>query len=276
MFRHYWVVGAVLATALANTGCVSCCHKTYQQAWNGAPECDLPTACRGQVYLFMVDGVTPAVHGGLGALRTELGKCGFAKVGVGDVTAAPCVECEIKKLHRCEPDARFVLLGYDVGGAAAVCVARDLAAKGVPVDAVVLLDPVGCGAPTGLRTLLITSGKTNSTAPHTDRVVVSDAGHTRLPAHPATVGAITDLLHEIAERNWQPGGDPVPEWTYPSAPEMRPLPELRGGDWDFLVDQGNPSAIGTRLTATRPLGYPAAASQPATPSTAAGPVLIKR
>jgi hypothetical protein len=272
MSRQHWVLGAVLATVLANTGCVSCCHKTYQQAREHGPECELPTPCRGQVYLFMVDGLTPAIHGGLDGLRAELGKCGFAKVGVGDVASGLCIEYEIKKIRACEPEVRFVLLGYDVGGAVAVCIARDLASKCVPVDAVILLDPLGCGPGTGLHTLLITSGKTSSTVAYTDRVSVPDASHFRLPTHPTTVGVITDLLSEIATQNYQPPGDPVPAWSYPHAPEMRPTPGPRGDEWDFLVDQGMPQPIGTRVTTTRLLTDPA----PAAPSTSAGPVVIRK
>jgi len=265
-----WVIAAVLATVLANTGCVSCCHKNYQQALTHGAECDLPTPCRNQVYVFMVHGLTPSTDCGLETLRTKLAENGFAKVGIGETVSGLTIECEIKHIRKCDPEAKFVLIGYDVGGGAAVCIARDLTAKDLPVEAVVLLDPLACGEACGVRTLLVTSGKTNSTAPHTERVAVPDASHFGLPAHPTTVTVITELLKDVASAGYQAPGDPVPAWSYKHAPEMhRSVTGRWSEEWDFLSDRpGNAQAINTRIT-----------SQPAPSapvSTSAGPVVIKR
>jgi pimeloyl-ACP methyl ester carboxylesterase len=275
MTRQVGLIGAVLATVLANTGCVSYCHRAHQAAWDRGADHELPAPCRGQVYVFMVHGFTPTSSCGLDGLRHKLAESGFAKVGVAELAGALCVPKEIEKIRKCEPDARFVLIGYDLGGAAAVCVARDLSKKGVPVEAVVLLDPVKCGEPCGLRTLLVTSGTTVSSVPHTERLVVPDATHAKLPAHPLTAGAIVELLKEIATRDFVEAGDTVPEWSYKHAPEMRPTAAGKGGaDWDFLADKpGTPDALAARVAtqSTEPLA-------PTTPAltTSAGPVLIKR
>jgi hypothetical protein len=269
MSGQRWVIAAVLAIALANTGCVTCCHKTHEAAYKTGPECELPTPCRGQVYVFLIHGLTPTTGCGLEMLRTKLAENGFAKVGVGELGSGLCIEHEIKNIRACEPDARFVLVGYDLGGASAVALARHLSTKCVPIEAVVLLDPLNCGAPCGLRTLLITSGKTTSSVPYTDRVIVPDVGHHKLPAHPTTVAAITELLKEIATQNYQPVDASVPAWSYRHAPEMRPTMVAKGGPWDFLADRGDsPDPIGTRVTTT-----PIAAPVPVANS--AGPVVIK-
>src|SRR5688500_2615828 len=138
-----WLVVAILAIAFANTGCITCCHKGYEQTLEHGPECELPGPCRNQVYVFLINGLTPPTHNGLNALRMKLGENGFAKVGIADLAGGLCVEHEIKSIRACEPDAKFVLVGYDVGAALAVCIARDLSSKGAPVEALVLLDPVG-------------------------------------------------------------------------------------------------------------------------------------
>jgi hypothetical protein len=259
-----WVAGAVLAIVLANTGCVSCCSKSYGKAWNCAPDCELPTHCRGNVYVFMVHGATPSTDCGLEALRAKLAECGFPKVGVGELAAAPCVWWEIKKIAKCEPDARFVLLGYDLGAPAAVCVARDLASKNIPVEAVVLLDPVGCGETRDLRTIVVASGSASySTLPCMPRMTVYEANHFQLPAHPKTVAVVCGLLQEIAARDCKPGEDEIQEWNYPHAPEIHPLPMPRGDDWDILADTGTPLPINTRATGTTP----PVATPTATPAT---------
>jgi hypothetical protein len=270
MNQRTWVGGAVLAIVLANTGCVSCCSKSYATARNCAPDCGLPTPCRNNVYAFLVHGVTPTTDCGLEALRTKLAESGFAKVGVGELASAPCVWWEIRQIARYEPEARFVLVGYDLGAPAAVCVARDLCARKIPIEAVVLLDPVGCGESRDLRTVVIASGAASySSLPYMPRMVVSEANHFQLPAHPKTVGAITALLQEIAARNCRPPADEIQEWNYPHAPEVHPLPMPRGDDWDILADgEATPPAINTRVF-TSPA--PAAATAPAQTATVARP-----
>lgn len=250
MTGRNWLVGALAAVALVQTGCVTCCHKGYEKSLASGPECELPTACRNSVYVFLINGLTPPTDTGLNALRMKLGESGFAKVGIADLAGALGVEHEIKTIRACEPDAKFVLVGYDLGASAAVCDARHLAAKGIPVEAVVLLDPVGCKEVCCAPTLLITSGKKPGAVPHSRQVLVPDAGHFALPAHPTTVAAVTDLLATIAGNSYTETGDPVPGWTYRHAPEMRPPVVGRwSAEWDFLSDGGPPRAIGTGVAA---------------------------
>jgi hypothetical protein len=281
-----WAAGAVLAIVLANTGCVSCCSTTYAAARKCGPECEVPTPCRGNVYVYMVHGAAPT-DCGLEALREKIAESGFAKVGVAELPGAPCAYFDIKKQARCEPGARFVLVGQELGAAAALCLARELRKDNVPVEAVVLLDPVGCGSEScGLQTLLITSGTGYSTAPHTGRLVVADASRSKLPAHPATVGAITEVLKEIAARNCVAPADEIEEWGYPHAPEMRPVPRPDGTEWDFLAERdGVPAPLGTQATTKRvlpasapvPAPVPAAtAPAPARPSPFAGAVMLPK
>lgn len=264
-----WLIGAVLAIAVANTGCVTCCHKGYQKALEHAPDSELSTPCRNEMYVFLINGLTPPTHCGLDALRMKLAENGFAKVGIADLAGGLCVEHEIKKIRACEPEAQFVLVGYDLGAAVAVCTARDLTAKGIPVEALVLLDPVGCKDVSGVPTLLITSGKGACATPHSQRLVVPEAGHFGLPAHPTTVAVLVDLLRTIAMNSYEPTGDPVPEWSYKYAPEMRPPVTGRwDAEWDFLADHGPTRPIGTTVAAQPRL--------PAPPSTSAGAVLIRK
>jgi pimeloyl-ACP methyl ester carboxylesterase len=265
---------------------MSCSDRCYQNAVRHAPECELPPECRGHLYVYMVHGLTPTTDSGLEALQLKLSECGFPKVGVGELSSAPLVWYDIRQTLKCDPDARFVLLGYDLGGAAAVCLARDLSARGVPVDAVVLLDPVACRQPGGIPTLVVSSGampatlppgfetadQTGAAAPVT-RVVVPDSGHFKLPAHPQTVAAVLGLLKEIAAQHYREPADPIAAWSYRHAPEMQATPGgARLPEWNFLADSGEmPAAIAA------PAALPTArTAAPAAPSTSAGAVLLKR
>jgi hypothetical protein len=59
--------------------------------------------------------------------------------------------------------------------------------------------------------------------------------------------------------------DPIPEWSYPHAPEMRPVPTGPvATEWSFLGDQPGPtSPIGTREVRqpTNPPAAPVAAKK---------------
>jgi hypothetical protein len=257
-----WAVVAGLAIALANTGCVTCCHKGYEKSLQNGPECELPAPCRNQVYVFLLDGLTPPCVGGLGSLRTKLAENGFAKVGIADLAGGLCVEHEIKSIRACEPDAKFVLVGYDVGAPSAVCIARDLTSKGHPVEALVLLDPVGCKNAAGVPTLLVTTGKGACATPHGERVIVPDASHFGLPAHPTTVAVIVDLLRGVAASGYDAIGEPVSEIYAPAARGLK-------AEWDFLADSGPTRSLGTSVAAQPTAPVPAA------PSPYAGAVTIK-
>ncbi len=272
MKQRMWAVGAVLAILSANTGCVSCCSKSYATARDCAPDCALPAASRSNVYVFMVHGLTPTTGSGLETLREKLAECGFAKVGIGELAMASCMWWEIKQIARYEPEARFVLLGYDLGAPAAVCVARDLASRNIPVEAVVLLDPVGCGATHDIRTIIVASGSASySSLPYMPRMVVSEANHFQLPSHPKTVAAVAGLLEEIASRNCPAPGESIEEWSYPPAPEMHPLPMPRGDEWDILS-----GGMDTTLSInTRVMTSPTQASTPPS-STTVGAVPTQR
>lgn len=253
MNRRFWVVAAIGLIVGGTSGCVTCGHQQFAQVWQSEAEHELPVSCRKQVYVFLIHGLTPSCVSGLELLRDKLAHHGFAKVGVGEALAGVGITREIREIHAHEPDAQFVLVGYDWGGWAASSLARELHQDGIPIAAVVLLNPVHSLAPCGVRTLLITSGKAPAWGSSTDRVVIPDTNHFRLPSHPTTVGTITGLLHEIAADGVPPTLDPVPEWHYLHAPAMRPFVPPQGQEWDFLTETGTvPLPIGMRLS-TQPV-----------------------
>ncbi|HEY1189698.1 MAG TPA: hypothetical protein VGE74_18770 [Gemmata sp.] len=273
MLRRTWVGCGFLAVALAISGCVVPCHKGYQKSLEHGADCPLPTTCRNRVHVFMIHGLTPSTDRGLNALRLKLGENGFPMVGTGEMCHWWWVKNEIECIRQNDSAARFVLIGYDYGAAVATGLARDLRAKNINVDAVVLLDPKGCGPdPCGVNTLMIVNGRSTACAPHSARVVVPDATHFGLPAHPTTVAVVTDLLSGIAFQTYEPEVEEIPVWSYPHAPEAVHLsPNKTGAEWDFLADRTGPTrAIGVQMAA-QPVNRPAAAA-----AVPAVPVAVKR
>jgi pimeloyl-ACP methyl ester carboxylesterase len=271
MGARNWAVLALAAVAALQAGCVSQCHKTHAAARERGPDCDLPAPCRNTVHVFLIDGLAPTGSCGMDKLRTELAANGFAKVGIGSAASGFCVAKEIEEIRASDPEAKFVLVGYDVGGGAAAHTANALAKKGIAIEALVLLDPVACGNELPARTLLVSSGTRAALLPHTTRVAVPGASHAKLAGHPTTVAVVTDLLRELAASGYAEPGDPVPAWSYRHAPEMRPQAEPRGDGWDFLIDDRRAPAA---LRQPAPAPATAAAPIPAR-STSAGAVTIR-
>lgn len=263
MSGRTWLTRAFPLVVLIGAGCTVPCHKGYQKALEHGAECGLPPTCRNRVHVFLMHGLTPSTCAGLEALRLRLGENGFAKVGSGELCHAGWVRGEVECIRRHDPDARFVLVGYDYGAATACSLARDLSAKGAGVDAVVLLNPKGCPPePCGVYTLLVADPGYTGCVPHSARVVAPGAGHFTLPAHPTTVAAMTELLTSVAERHCEPEVEEVPVWTYPHAPEARRAsPTAPAVGWDFLAERGPPRRIGE--TAAAPAPAPVAATRAA-------------
>jgi hypothetical protein len=239
MSGKLWSLLLAVAISAANAGCVSCDHAAHKIALNAGPVCDLPTCERQKVYVFLLNGLTPTGSCGLEGLRDKLAEHGFPKVGCGQVFHAGWVADEMKRVLADNPDARFVLLGYDLGGGVAAKLAAQSVQSGLPVDAVVLLDPIGKAAltPTGVRTLLITSGSGRSPVPHNESVIIPDAGHFKLPTHPQTLAVVCNLLHEIAAKQMRPEIETFPHWSYEHAPEPRITPIPGTPEWNVLTDR---------------------------------------
>jgi hypothetical protein len=193
----------------------------------------------------LVNGVTPDCGSGLTGLRDKLACQGFAKVYYGQLCHAPWLAHEMRKVHEDDPEARFVLVGYDVGGSIAARLARDAADAGIPVDALVLLDPTDDRGTTDprVRTILLYSGAGAPQAAGSETIAVPDAGHFTLPTHPSTVSLVCDLMTESAGRVPTPQPVPVTEWSYEFAPPglRTPAPGPNDDpDWHFLIDVPGP------------------------------------
>jgi hypothetical protein len=236
------VVAVGAAVLLVSAGCATCGHESAKLALDAGPTCDTPTCHRQKVYVFMVNGLIPCGSGGMAGLRDQIAAAGFPKTAYGQLIHAGWLAGEMRRVHADDPCARFVVIGYDLGGSVAARLTAAGAAEGLPVDALVLLDPTGKipMADCGVRTILVRSAAGGAAVPHTESVVVPDAGHFRLPTHPVTVGVVCELLTEVAGKVALPPPIPMIEPDYEHAPVPLPMPRpVPDGDpaWNFLLDQ---------------------------------------
>jgi hypothetical protein len=233
-----------IGSLLAAGGCTSCGHDSCPKAVDAGPFCPVPNCDRKHVYTFLINGLTPSPC--LDELRLKIAERGFEKVGYGELCHTWWLWNEMKRIHNCDPEARFVLVGYGFGSKAAVGLARDASAAGWPVDAVVLLDPAGVKEWDGVaeRTLVIRSGQPVATD-ETGRCVRVPGGHFTLPKQPETVDALAVVLAETASRVEHVPFDDVPMFWHPDAPAPRDftLPEGTPNEWRFLHDRLGPHSM---------------------------------
>lgn len=258
MTGQRWLLASVAAMVLASSGCMTCCHDGYHLAREVGPECELPTCQRNDVYVFAISSLNPISMVALDGLREQLNRQGFAKVSTGQTIHSGWMAREMRRIRNTEPEAVFVIVGFESGRASAVALADRVAAEGIPVSGVVVIGTEGAvpASKQGLRVLAL--GKVEDLASASaEAAPVENVASYGLATDARTVEAVGNLLKEIASTMPVPVVTEAAEWSYPHAPPMRETGDpARDPEWSFLFDQ-----------------YAAATQRPAAPTPAAQPTL---
>lgn len=223
-------VVAILALLAGSVGCVNVRYQASQEAILPCPPNDVPPLQRKRVYLFMMNGLDVFETAGMLDVRDRLAVAGFPGVYYAQRPDRAWYYREMHRLRCDEPEARFLLLSYGAGAENIQALAFDAARDGLPVDAVVFLDPVGV------------SGDLNATLPFHSVVVRSHHwvgspglsarehidvpyfGHLSLPRSPATHEILVRLMSASAERVQLPGLEYLPRLELRARPEPTPRP----------------------------------------------------
>src|SRR5205814_1298819 len=106
-----------LAAGLAGTsGCMSLNPKLIPLPPECITECaEVPCACRGKVYVFLLSGFDFLDTDRVGAFRAALIRTGFTKVYNGQFYHDTYFAREMHRLALEEPGARFVVVGFSSG-----------------------------------------------------------------------------------------------------------------------------------------------------------------
>ena len=256
MTGQRWLAIGVVAIALSASGCMTCCHDGYHLARVAGPECELPACQRNDVYVFAISSLNPISVVALDGLREQLNRLGFAKVSTGQTIHAGWMAREMRRIHEADPEATFIIIGFESGSSSAVALADKVAAKGIPLGGVVVIATDG-KAPTsqmGLNVLAL--GKVEDLGQASAESVPNVATY-GLATDARTVEAVGNLLKEVATSIPVPSVTEASEWSYPHAPAMRVMGDpARDPQWSFLFDQ-----------------Y-ADAAQPPPPTAPSGPPLV--
>lgn len=239
-----WAAILGLGLLLTGTGCVTCGHDACKPVLEAGPYSEAAVGERRHVYVFLVNGLIPSGTSGLEGLRLKLAERGYEKVYRGELCHTWWLWSEMKRVRGCDPDARFVLVGYGFGCGPAIGLANDAAERNIPIDSVVLLDPAGTKANCRQagQTLVIRSGLGSLEDAAAEGISVAGSGHFSLPTHARTVDAIAAALSESAARVEHPLVAEEAELRFEGAPsrEQPMVPPGTSQEWLFLHDRLGP------------------------------------
>jgi hypothetical protein len=204
----------------------------------------VPCACRGKVYVFLVNGFDPFDFGRLGDVRRTLVRAGFSKVYDGQFYHAGWFADEMRRLHADEPEARFVVVGFSAGVEAAAYLTDAVARDGITVDLLASIDApfwsnVPQQQPTNVQQVMNVHGTPLFGYPDAGTgfdIEVPVGILDGVATHPLTLDRIVSRLAEVAGTVPVAPVRPDPTTTV-EAPTPRPLATLSaspGDEWDFL------------------------------------------
>jgi hypothetical protein len=207
----------------------------------------LPKCARDHVYVFFVHGMDPCDCANLTGLRDYVQSLGFSKTYYGQMFHTLHFETVVQQIHKDDPEARFVLVGFSFGANFARDICQSAKKEGIPVDLLVYLGgntlsdgpkdqpENACKIVNILATGCIWNG---DTLEHAENIQVQGVWHFGSPTHPQTLEVLARELAVVAARV------PVPPATAPTmppadetAPTPRPVQAQKPAprdEWDFL------------------------------------------
>jgi hypothetical protein len=231
---------------LAESGCLSFVNPVEPATKEQLALCkQLPDYCRNRVYIFFLQGIDPLGCANFQGLHDHVRSVGFIKTYYGYPYHIFYFRNEMARIHKKEPDARFVVIGFNV----AANLARDLAELAheddVPIDLLVYLGShtlTNCpeNRPDHVLRVLNIQGcgwlAEGDSIDGAENVHLGDAWHFGSPGHLHTRNLLEEELVQVACRVPYVQRKPVLQWEE-QAPAPTPLPGGKPGPrdkWDFL------------------------------------------
>lgn len=250
MTRTLGTLAAVAAVLSIGTGCVSCRHTGYAESLCPATPTPYPPPVRQQVFLFMMNGSDLFELSGMLCLRDKLCHAGYPQVYYAQRQDVAWYNRELRRVARDEPGGRILLLGYGTAAERVLNLAHDAVRDGLPIDSVILLDPIGVSGDLALtlpvHSVVIRSHhwRGGRSLEPTETITAAGVGHYSLPNSLPTVEAVVRLMTESAGRVRLASPFDLPHLplTDKPAPTPRPIDPATLAhpvdEWDFLKPLG--------------------------------------
>ncbi len=134
-------VGMLAALSLtAGQGCLSFVHSldvpSKEQMALGET---VPEPSRNRVHVFLVHGMDPFDLANMNGLTEYIQKLGYLKTHYGQLFHVWEFKNEMRRIHKSDPQARFVLIGFSFGANLVRSVANAVKDDGIAVDLLVYL-----------------------------------------------------------------------------------------------------------------------------------------
>ena len=201
----------------------------------------VPQEARNHVHIFFIHGMDPFDWANLSGVRDYLQSLGYIKTHYGQLYHVWQFKEDLRRVHREDPDARFVLIGFSFGANMVRNLANDANAEHIPIDLLIYL---------GGNTLKDCPEDKPENALHivnilatgciwngdylegADNLNYGDVWHFGSPSYPKTLDVLAEELVKVAARvpvvireapPWIPGEDaPTPRPLVPAKPPVRP------------------------------------------------------
>lgn len=227
-------LGSIILAALAlaaGPGCLSFVHSLdLPPREQMIPGEAIPTPCRNHVHVFLIHGMDPLDLANLAGLTEYIHQLGYIKTHYGQLYHLWEFKKEIRRVHKDDPKARFVLIGFSFGANMVREIANAVKGDGIVIDLLVYLggNTLENNAETQPGHVLhvvnilaagcIWNGTTMDRA---DNRHFTNVWHFGSPTHPKTREMLANELALVAARV------PYVESPPPYRPELEQAPQPR-------------------------------------------------
>jgi hypothetical protein len=206
MLAKKWLLLGGVTAVLGGGGCLHTCPKNPHDCLRPVEQVQVIAPARAKVYVFLMNGADLFDVGHLHELECSIVRAGFPKVYYAQRFDQEWYYKELHRLRREDPDNRFVLVGQGTAADQMQELACRVTNDGIPLDAVVFLDPVGgtgdlvegAAYPSAVVRSRLWVGSPRLSTPY--NLKIPEVGHARLPNHPATVDELIGILTDSARR----------------------------------------------------------------------------
>lgn len=240
-----WLLAAHLLSA---AGCLCCLNSVSPPSAETLETCHaVPCLGRNHVYIFFLGSLDPLDCANLSGVRDYLHKLGFIKTYYGQVYHVCWFKSEMRRIHKEDPAARFVLVGHGVGANTAHALAGELQEDDIDIDLLVYVDGTRldkrCRQPKNVSKIIHVSG-TYCLSPKknlrdVENIHLQKAGCFGAATHPQTLDVLAEELTQVAARvpvtlPPDPRQLPSPEEQAPTPRPVVPPAAAARDEWDFL------------------------------------------
>jgi hypothetical protein len=245
-------IGGGLLAALClsmGSGCLSFVHSLDAPPREQLMPADMiPAPCRNHVHIFLIHGMDPLDLANLAGLTEYIQALGYIKTHYGQLYHLWEFKKELRRVHKDDPDARFVLIGFSFGANMVRELANAVKDDDITIDLLVYLGgntlentpPNQPDHVIHIVNILATGCIWNgATMDRADNIHYGNVWHFGSPTHPKTLELLSRELAVVAgrvpyiEKTPPPFPDELPRPRPLKANQARKMPEVPP-EWNFL------------------------------------------